>query len=195
MKRSVKKTNKQLGGVIVKTENDAELDGDAEEVYTNGDGLHVQIKEEPQSQEISEEHSDWDTSGCVDTKPDPDTARSDVDLQLGPTKDEYDSDHQSQCELSGAAVKEESESWVKEEDRDSEEEAEDPGKIQGDDEEGEAMCTGRRRSFMKHTRCLVIICYHGVFSDGAKRQRKTHTHCYRCNIALHVVFFMFIIEI
>lgn len=131
--------------VIVKTENEFELDGDAEkgfsELYTNGDGLNIQIKEEPQSEEISEENSDRDTSSCSDSKPEPVTSRSDLHHQQSHIKAESDSDRESEYELSGAAVKQEAESWIKE-DRDSEDEAEDPGKMQGDNEEGEELCTG-----------------------------------------------------
>lgn len=132
--------------VTVKTENELELDGDAEngssEVCTNGDGLNIQIKEEPHSQEISEEYSDRDTSSCLDTKLETVTSRSEVHHQQGHVKDECDSDHQSEYELGGVAVKQESEPWIKE-DRDSEDDAEDSGKIQGDNEEGEELCTGR----------------------------------------------------
>lgn len=149
--------------VIVKTENELELDGDAEkgssEVYTNGDGLNIQIKEEPHSQEISEEYSDRDASSCSDTKLETVTSRTEVHHQLGRVKDECDSDHQSEYELGGAAVKQESESWIKE-DRDSEDEAEDPGKIQGGDEEGEELSTGR--SYETHTvpgyYLLFVMC-------------------------------------
>lgn len=156
MKKSAKKNSllnkakigdEQHDAVTVKTEHQSELDGDAEqgsnEVYTNGDGLSIQIKEEPHSQEISEEYSDRDTSSCLDTKPDTVTSKSNVHHQQGHIKDECDSDHQSEYEFTGAAVKEESESWIKE-DRDRKEEAEDPGNIQGDHGGGEEFCKGRK---------------------------------------------------
>lgn len=143
-----KKGEKQHNAVIVKTEYEAQLDGEVEEDvkegYTNGDGLNIQIKEEPHSLEISEEHR-GDTSSCFDTKPDSLTFRPDVHLQQGHLKDEPDSDRQPEYEFTAeyeAAVKEESDSWIKEE-RDIEEEAENAGNIQEDYGEEEEICTGR----------------------------------------------------
>ncbi|XP_026173706.1 gastrula zinc finger protein XlCGF57.1 isoform X2 [Mastacembelus armatus] len=110
---------------IVKSENESEptheLKEDSSETNTNGDGLNIQIKEEPHCQEISE-WQDGD-SGCTDTKPDTGT--------LGHIKDECDCDHQPEYEFTKAAVKEESESWIKQ-DRADEEEAAHSGNTQGE---------------------------------------------------------------
>lgn len=138
--------------VKLKTENEFELDGDASEdsseVYTNG--LHIQIKEEPYSQKISQEPDDWDTSSCLDTKPHTVTFRSDdVQHQELRIKDECDSDHQSEYDLSETSVKEEEELWIKE-DRDSEEDGENPHNLHGVNEEAEEVCTGKGDSFLKN---------------------------------------------
>lgn len=144
---------------IVKPEKESELDGlveeDSSEVYTNGDGLSIRIKEEPHAQEICEEHS-GDASSCLDTKPDTVTSRSDDHHQEGHVKDERDSDRQAEYEFTGAAVKEESGSWIKEE-RDSEEEAEDADNIREDYGDGEEVYTGRRQ-FVKNTQYLGTWC-------------------------------------
>lgn len=136
---------KQQDMVIVKTES--ELQEGSNEAYTNGDGFNIQIKEEPHPQEISEEHG-GDPTSCSDTKPDTLTSRSDVQHQQAHIKEEEEeecgSDRLPECESTGAAVKEESESWIKEE-RGGEEEGEDAGNLQGDYEEGQEGCTGRSR--------------------------------------------------
>lgn len=100
--------------VVVKTESELEEDPHG----VRGDGFNVQIKEEPHSQEISE---DGDLSNCPDTKP---GTGSDIQEQEH-MKEECDSDH----------VKEELEPWLKEE-RDSE----------GEAEEQDEVCTGSRSS-------------------------------------------------
>lgn len=135
-----KRGEKRHDAVTVKTECEAELDGevqeeDVKEGYINGDGLNIQIKEEPHSQEISEEHGEGDTACCFDTKPDTGTLKADLEH----LKDEPDSDPQPEFELTAgyeAAVKEESNSWIKEE-------AEDGANIQEDDGEQEQVCTGK----------------------------------------------------
>lgn len=117
-------------GLIIKTES--ELEEDSQEVNASGDGLNIQIKEEPHSQEIGEEQQhNGDSSSCSDTKPDTVASWSGVHHHQALVKDECDSDHQPHNEFTETAVKEESESWIKEE-RDGEEEA----------EEGEGICTG-----------------------------------------------------
>lgn len=110
------------------------------EVHTNGDGLGIQIKEEPLPREIGERH-DGDSSSCSDAKPDTATPGSGVRV-----KDEWDSEPRPRCELGEAAVKEESEPWIKEEGG-REEEAGDAGNIQEDGGEGEQVCTGRSQWF------------------------------------------------
>lgn len=101
---------------------------------------------------ISEEH-DGDSSGGVDTKPDVVALGLDGDHRQGDLKEEGDS------EFTEAVVKEESESWLKEE-RDDEQEAADD--IQGDYGEGkEEVCTGRRRFFMENVQFLAkyALCF------------------------------------
>lgn len=139
LRNKAKRGEKQPDEVTVKTE--CESEEGSHEVYTNGDGLNIQIKEEPHSQEISEESKGDSPSSCVDTKPDTVTPGSDVHLQQGHIKDEHDSDHQLEYEFTEAAVKEEAESVIKEE-RDREEEADDAGNIKKDGGEGEEVCTG-----------------------------------------------------
>ncbi|KAG7216924.1 hypothetical protein INR49_001578, partial [Caranx melampygus] len=161
-KKKSKRAERQHTVVIVKTENDPELGGEAEEgsteVYTNGDGLCIHIKEEPHAQEIWEQECNGDTSG---TKPDTVTSRSDAQQhQQGHIKDECDSDHQSECELSEAAVKEEQEeeeeeeTWIKQ-DRDSEEEAEGTGNTQEGYGEGEEGCAESSSEFFPCPHCTV----------------------------------------
>lgn len=142
-----KRGGKQHDVVRVKAESELELQGEAEEAYTNRGGLNIQIKEEPHSQEISEEHN-VDSSSCLDTKPETVASRSAVHHQQGPIKDECDSDLQPEYDFTEAAVKEESELWVKEErdswikeERDREQEA--SGNIQ--EENGEEVGTGRSK--------------------------------------------------
>jgi len=133
-------------------DDDEEEEEGSGEAYTNGGGLNIQIKEEPFSLEISEEH-DGDSSGGVDTKPDVVALGLDGDHRQGDLKEEGDS------EFTEAVVKEESESWLKEE-RDDEQEAADD--IQGDYGEGkEEVCTGRRRFFMENVQFLAkyALCY------------------------------------
>ena len=131
-RNKAKTEEKLLDVVVVKTES--ELEEGSHEVYMNGDDLNIQIKEEPDSQDISEEHN-GDTSSCFDTN-EPDTVMSDVHYQQALIKEEEecDSDHQPEYEFSEAAVKEESESWIKEEREDEDEE---------EAEEREELCTGR----------------------------------------------------
>lgn len=106
---------------IAKTES--ELEEGSHDVCINTDGLNIQIKEEPDSQDISEKYNE----DASDAKPDTLASRSGVHLK-------EESDHKPEYEFTEAAVKEESESWIKEE-RDSEEEA----------EETEEVCIGKRR--------------------------------------------------
>ncbi len=122
-----KKGDKQKDVLIVKTES--ELEEGLPEVYINGDGLSIQVKEEPHSQEISVELN-GDPPSSPDTKPDVVTPRSDVYHQYKQAhiKEECDSDHLPEYEFFEAAVKEESESWIKEE-RDGYEEAEERGEV------------------------------------------------------------------
>lgn len=135
----------QSDAVTIKAEYKLEQGSDGEEgfseVYTNGHGLNIQIKEEPHSQEISEEHSEG-TEDCLDTKPDTIT---DAYISQGHIKEEFDSYHSPHYEFTEAAVKEEPESWVKEE-RESEEEVEDASSAREGFEEGEEeACRGRDR--------------------------------------------------
>lgn len=125
---------------VVKLKRENESEQDDSEVYTNAHGLNIQIKEEPRSQEICEEHNDRDASRCLDTKPDTVASRSKDQHQQGHVKDECDSDR-SEDEVTGAAVKEESESWIKV-DEDIKEEPEDPDNIQEYNEEGDELCKG-----------------------------------------------------
>lgn len=147
-----KRGEKQHDAVTVKTEYEAQLDGEGEEDvkegYINGDGLNIQIKEEPHSQEISEEYREEDTSSGFDTKPDTGSLKPDIDHQQGHLKEEPDSDPQPESEVTAgyqAAVKEESDSWIKEERDCAEEEAEDAANIQEDNGEQEQICTGRNQ--------------------------------------------------
>lgn len=141
-KGEAKTEETQSDAVTIKAEHKLEQGSDGEEgfseVYTNGHGLNIQIKEEPHSQEISEEHSE-DTE---DTKPDTIT---DAYISQGHIKEEFDSCHPPHYEFTEAAVKEEPESWVKEE-RESEEEVEDASSAREGFEEGvEEACRGRDR--------------------------------------------------
>ncbi|XP_062255929.1 oocyte zinc finger protein XlCOF6 isoform X2 [Platichthys flesus] len=140
--------------VIVKSESEPGPDIEEEEagdVYTNGDGLSIRIKEEPNAQEICEE-AGGDTSSSSGFRPDSVTSLSDVEHPQGHVKEEgHSPDHQPQCELTGAAVKEEAESWIKEE-RDREEEA---GDIQEDYEEGEEVSTESSSEFFPCPHCTV----------------------------------------
>lgn len=124
-KKSLQNKNKtgeqQQDLVIVKTES--ELEEGSHEVCIRGDGFNIQIKEEPHSQEISEEHN-GDLSGCPDTKPGTVSPGSDIHEQEH-IKEERDSDQ----------VKEELESLLKEE--------KDSG---GEAEEREEVCTGSSSS-------------------------------------------------
>lgn len=156
-----KRGEKQHDAVTVKTEYEAQLEGemeeDVKEGYTNGEGLNIQIKEEPHSQEIGEEHRGGDASSCFDTKPDTVAFRPDVHHQHGHVKDEPDSDHQPEYEFTAgyeAAVKEESDSWIKEE-RDCEQEAEDAGNIQEGNGEEEEVCTESSSEFFPCPHCTV----------------------------------------
>ncbi|KAM9310834.1 uncharacterized protein KZ484_026650 isoform 2-T2 [Pholidichthys leucotaenia] len=111
---------------VSKTE--AELlsnDANAEEGFTIGQGLNVQIKEEPQPQEICD-YTDAGT-GCLHTQ--------------GQIKGE--SDHLTEYDFSeAAAVKQEPEPWVKEEQQEEEE----ASNIQADLEEGAEVCTAAGRN-------------------------------------------------
>lgn len=141
-KGEAKTEETQSDAVTIKAEHKLEQGSDGEEgfseVYTNGHGLNIQIKEEPHLQEISEEHSE----GTEDTKPDTIT---DAYISQGHIKEEFDSYHPPHYEFTEAAVKEEPESWVKEE-RESEEEVEDASSAREGFEEGEEeACRGRDR--------------------------------------------------
>lgn len=136
--------------IIVKTESEHENG-----IHMNGDGLDIQIKEEPYSHEISEEHN-GDSSGCSDTKPDTVTLTSDIHDEQAHIKEECDSDHQPEYEFTEAAVKEESEPWIKEEEGDSEEEAVEA-------EENEGVCTGREQEFGKNTIPVFLFVFTQVF--------------------------------
>ena len=120
--------------IIVKTESEHENG-----IHMNGVGLDIQIKEEPYSHEISEEHN-GDSSGCSDTKPDTVTLTSDIHDEQAHIKEECD--HQPEYEFTEAAVKEESEPWIKEEEGDSEEEAVEAEENEEADE-NEGVCTGK----------------------------------------------------
>lgn len=91
--------------IKVKAESESE---ETFEVCVGEDGFNVQIKEEPHSQEIGEDHN-GDESDC---KCGPVTSDSDVHQQEGHIKEEQNSIH---------VKEEEEELWLKEE-RDSEEE-------------------------------------------------------------------------
>lgn len=105
-KKEQTKTEEQHQDLVtVKAETESE---EAFEVCVGEDGLNIQIKEEPHSQEIGEEHN-GDTSHCKSATV---TSESDIHQQEEYIKEEYNSIH----------VKEEEELWLKEE-RDSEEEA------------------------------------------------------------------------
>lgn len=127
LRNKTKTGEQQQDLVIVKTES--ELEEGSHEVCIHGDGFNIQIKEEPHSQEIGEEHNE-DPSSCSDTKPDIVTSGSEVHHQQEHMKEECDSNH----------VKEESESWLKEE-RDSE----------GEAEERKEVCTGRGSILSPHS--------------------------------------------
>lgn len=128
-----KELEEEYNAITVKTEWDSEQQSSSteededsnEEQAADGFDLNVLIKEEPHLLEISEDYCE-DTSSCLDT---------DGFHPEGDVKVESDSD--------GAAVKEEAESWFKEE-RGSEdgEEEEDLRNIQEEFEEGEGVCTG-----------------------------------------------------
>ncbi|KAF3839322.1 hypothetical protein F7725_018039, partial [Dissostichus mawsoni] len=105
LQNKAKRGEKQHDVLVVKTECEPE-----EEVHlTNGAGLTIQIKEEPLSQEISEEHNE-PSSCCSDTKDGTEACRPDVQQHI---KEECDSEHHP--DLTEAAVKEEPESGIKEE--------------------------------------------------------------------------------
>lgn len=114
-----KKGEQQRDVVVVKTESEAV------DVCTHADVFDIQIKEEPRAQEIGEEHN-GDPSCC----PDVDTATAEVLHQ------------QIKVECDEHLIKEEPESWVKEE-QDSEEEQ----------EEAQGVCTGRCST----SRCWVFL--------------------------------------
>lgn len=140
-KKQARRGENPADEITVKTEYEPEQEAEGDEggsqyVYTNGDGLNIQIKEEPDSQEISEEHS-RDTSSYSDINGDTVTSGSDCQ---GHIKDECNYDHCSEYDFTEAAVKEESDSWIKEE-GDSDEEVDDAGDIQDEFEE-EEVCTG-----------------------------------------------------
>ncbi|KAM9309108.1 uncharacterized protein KZ484_025198 isoform 2-T2 [Pholidichthys leucotaenia] len=100
--------------------NDANAEEGFIKVNTIGQGLNVQIKEEPQPQEICD-YTDAGT-GCLHAQ--------------GQIKGE--SDHLTEYDFSeAAAVKQEPEPWVKEEQQEEEE----ASNIQADLEEGAEVCT------------------------------------------------------
>lgn len=136
---------KRTDAISVKPECEVEQETVAEEDdYTNGDDLKILIKEEPHTLEISEHHS-GDTSSYFETKFDSVKDGDDPHRRL---KVECDSDQEPEYEFTDAAVKEESDSWLKEEHQSEEEveeeveDAEDEANIQEDSEEGEEICTG-----------------------------------------------------
>lgn len=147
--------------ITVKKESDseqqtssAEEDEDSNEEHTtNGCDLIVLIKEEPHLQEIGEDFCE-DTSSCLDNEPD---NVSDGNHPEGHVKVESDFDLPFDCDSDGAPVKEETESWFKEE-RESEEEDDDddPGNIQEEFEEEEGVCTGIIMSLEK--RNTAVSC-------------------------------------
>lgn len=121
-----KTAGQQQDLVIVKTESDVQEDSHPASMY--GDGLNIQIKEEPHSQEICEVRN-GEPSSCSDTKADIVTSGSEVNHQQQHIKEECDSVH----------VKVEPELWLKEE-KDSE----------GEEEEGKEQCPGRGNSLSPH---------------------------------------------
>ncbi|MEQ2222983.1 hypothetical protein ILYODFUR_032105 [Ilyodon furcidens] len=137
--------------ITVKTESDPEQqtssteeDEDSNEEHTtNGCDLNVLIKEEPHLLEIGEDYCE-DTSSCLDTESE---ALTDRYHPEGLVKTESDFDLPFVCDSDGAPVKEEADSWFKEE-RESEEEPEDGeedddlGNLQEEFEEEEGVCTG-----------------------------------------------------
>lgn len=102
-KRETKTEEPHQDLVTVKAESESE---EAFEVCVGEDGFHIQIKEEPHSQEIGEEQGE-DTSDC---KSGTVTSDSDGHQQEDYIKEEHHSIH----------VKEEEELWLKDE-RDSDE--------------------------------------------------------------------------
>lgn len=119
-----KRGEQQRDVLVVKTESEAE------DACTHADGFDIQIKEEPHAQEIGEEHN-GDPSCC----PDLDTATAEVLHQQEHVKVECD-EH---------LIKEEPESWVKEEQGNEEEQ-----------EEAQGVCTG----MCSASRCC--LCLNGV---------------------------------
>lgn len=119
LRNKTKTAGQQQELVIVKTESG--LQEDSHQASLHGDGLNIQIKEEPHSQEICEVHN-GEPSSCSDTKPDIVTSGSEVNHQQELIKEECDSEH----------VKVEPALWLKEE-KDSE----------GEAEEGKEQCAGR----------------------------------------------------
>ncbi|XP_068615131.1 gastrula zinc finger protein XlCGF57.1-like [Brachionichthys hirsutus] len=104
-------------GAIIKTECD--FRDEYHEVHIHEDCLDIPIKEEPHLQLISEENN-GDSSSCSDTKPQTGTSTPDIQDQQVNVKEECYSDHQPEYE--STAVKEESESWIKDEDEEEAEE-------------------------------------------------------------------------
>lgn len=153
MKMKTETGEEELHDVItVKTECKSEQDTTEEddddsydEEYTiNGEDLNILIKEEPQSREIDEDN-------YVKIKLDAGSVCQDLEgqikVELGSSNDdllEYD-------ESGGAGVKNETESWVKEETQSEDEaEEEDVDNIEDDFEEGEVDSTGTNLQ-MKNT--------------------------------------------
>lgn len=132
-----------------------------EEYTINGDDLNILIKEEPQSWEIDEDN-------CEKIKLDAGSVCQDLEgqikVELGCGSDDL-LDHD---ESSGAAVKDETESWVKEETQSEE----DVDNMEEDLEEGDVVSTGTRLQ-MKNTRTPSFHIIHSLFS---------HMHVYNSHI-------------
>lgn len=153
LQNKAKRGEKQHDVLVVKTECEPE-----EEVsLTNGAGLIIQIKEEPLSLEISEEHN-GPSSCCSDTKDGTEACRPDVQQHI---KEESDSEHHP--DLTEAAVKEEPESGIKEETHiEQQRGGEATIHIKGDYGEGEKDCKGRISVVYKKQAIHGYYCRVGV---------------------------------
>lgn len=142
---------KETGGeeaydtITVKTERQLEQEtaeddeGSSDEEYTiNGDDLNILIKEEPESWEIDEDN-------CVKITLDDDTVSQDPQEHI---KDEFSCSYDDllEYESSEAAVKEETESFIKESPSEEEAEEEDADNIEDDFEEDEVIPTGEKHT-------------------------------------------------
>lgn len=163
-RNKARRGEKQEDVDTVKTEPESEEA--SRDVCIDTDGLNIQIKEEPDSQDFSEEHNE-------DTKPDTLASRSGVHI-----KEESDSDHKPEYEFTEAAVKEEPESWIKEE-RDSEEEAE------------EEVCIGKRQEIMQHRLgCYLCVTFGCINTTQAVKSTcmSVVASVYISFVELHFVF-------